>query len=151
MPTYAVAVNDIFKQINDAWVAGAATAVGEPVELRFVGVEKEGKIPTEKFWGRVSTQGAAEGQASMANGIIAPNNRRYRADGLVYVQLFAPKSRNTAMQKLRLLSQLARDAFRGKSTANGVSFNFARIQELDPEESFYRINVVAEYQYDEIA
>ena len=151
MTTYTTAINDIFTQINTAWIAGAAAAVGEAAELRFVGVEREGKIPLDKFWGRVSTQGVAEGQASIANGVGAPNNRRWRADGLVFVQLFAPKSRNTAMQKLRLLAQLARDAYRGKQTLNSVSFYNARIQELDPEELFYRINVVAEYAYDEIA
>lgn len=148
---YQTAINDIFTLINSAWIAGAATAVGETAELRFVGVEKEGKIPTDKFWGRVSTQGVNEGQASIANGVGAPGNRRWRADGLVYVQLFAPKSRNTAMQKLRALAQLARNAYRGKQSVNGVSFYNARIQELDPEELFHRINVVAEYQYDELA
>ncbi|MCW2763979.1 MAG: hypothetical protein JWR85_4180 [Marmoricola sp.] len=150
--TYPQAVNDIFGLITAAWNANAATILGEaPGALRYVGVETQGKQETDKFWARVSTQGVDENQASIANGVGAPGNRRYQAEGLVFIQLFAPKSRNTAMEKLRLLAQLARNAYRGKVTVNGVSFSHVRIQELDPEELWQRINVVAEYAYDEIA
>lgn len=150
--TYPQAIDEIFTLINSAWVAGASAAAGETVDpLRFVGVETQGKQATDKYWARVSTQGVDENQASISNGVGAPGNRRYQAEGLVFVQLFGPKSRNTAMEKLRLLAQLARNAYRGKVTANGVWFSHVRIQELDPEELWQRINVVAEYAYDEIA
>ncbi len=53
------------------------------------------------------------------------------------------------MENGRLLAVVARNAFRGKKTSGGVWFRNVTIKELDPEDSFYRLNVIAEYEYDE--
>lgn len=151
MPTtYPVAVNDMFSLINSAWKTGSAAIAGYVPELRFQGIELQGAIPTDKYWARVSQQGVSEEQSSICNDVTAPGNRRYTADGLLYVQLFGPQSVVNSMEKLRLLAKLARNAYRGKVSQNDVSFYNVRIVELESEGLFFRINVIAEYQYDEI-
>lgn len=154
MPTtYPVAIDDIFRIVHTAWNAGgtgAAAVLGEAAELRFADVEKQGKIPTDKYWGRVMTSHVSDAQASLSNGVVAPNNRRWRGEGIVAVQLFAPKSKPSSKDKLRLLAQSVKLGLRAKVTPNGVEFNNVRVNDVDSEELFYRLNVVAEYAYDEI-
>lgn len=151
--TYPVAVDDMYRIVTAAWNAGgtgAAAILGESAELRYVDVEKPGKVATDKYFGRIVESQVSEPLASLSNNVVAPGNRRYRAEGILRVELFAPKSKSSSKDKLRLLAQSVKLALRGKETPNGVEFNNVRINNVDAEELFYRLNVVAEYAYDEI-
>jgi len=146
--TYVEAIDQIFSLFNSAWVANSSAIAGYVPEVRWPGVEETGTPDASKFWARVSQQTVLEEQATLSD-----NNgkRRYTADGLIFVQLFCPKSDVEAMDKGRKLAVIARNSFRGKTTSGKVWFRNARINELAPEESAYRFNVVAEYEYDEVS
>lgn len=151
MCNYATARNEMFGLVNDAWVIGAQFAVGASLlpELRFQGKEENAIPARDKYWGRVSTQMVREGEA----GVGADEDgmtRRYDAAGLLFVQCFAPMSGDAlAWPRLGDLADLALRAVRGKKTASGVWFRNVRRQELAPDGKFQRMNVVAEFQYQE--
>lgn len=144
--TYPQAIDEMYGLFNTAWAAGAPTIVGYLPEIRWQGVEKEGSPETKKYWCRVSSQSVLERQITFRNG----TDKRYQTDGLLFVQVFAPMSDAKAMENLRALAVVARNAFRGKTTSSMIWFRNVRINELGPDNKAYRCNVVAEYQYDEI-
>jgi len=150
MPTtYRQAVDDIFTLFAAKWNAETTAIVGYIPVVQYQNIEAPGKIPTDKYWCRVSQKGIDEQQSSLSNSVIAPGNRNYSPIGLVFVQLFAPRSAHNAMLTLRALAEVARSAYRGKRSPNDVVFNRTRIVELDPDETFFSINVISEYEYDE--
>jgi len=144
--TYTEAVDAINGAFYEAWQAEAASIVGSVPEIRWQGVEAD-KPPQNVFWCRVSIQTVYEEQTTLSND---NGTKRYRTGGLVFVQIFCPTADAQAMDKGRKLAIVARNAFRGKQTANGVWFRNARINELPPEDDAYRLNVVADYEYDDI-
>jgi hypothetical protein len=148
MTTYEEAVDQIFGIFKTAWDAGASAIVGYTPEVLYPGVEEPKTMPKDKYWSRISQQTADEPQTGMRNG---ENGQRYTTSGLVFVQIFCPKSESLGLTNGRLLANLARNSYRGNATDCKVWFRNARIVELDPEENWYRLNVVAEYEYDEIA
>lgn len=148
--TYPQAIDDMFKTFNDAWQAGAAAVVGSIPTVYWHGVESSVNPPTNVYWVRVSTQTVLERQTTFKSGIAPSENRRYTAQGLLFIQLFCPMSDSQSMDRGRRLAVLARDAFRGAETVNGVWFRNARINELPPEENSYRFNVVVEYVFDDL-
>lgn len=147
MTTYVEAIDQMFSLFYDAWLSQTTSIVGYVPEVRWHGVEKPGTPDASKYWARVSQQTVTEEQTTIAD---SNGKRRYTASGLLFVQIFCPKSEVTAMENGRNLAMIARNSIRGKTTSGKVWFRNARINELDPEESAYRFNVVAEYEYDEI-
>jgi len=145
MITYEEAIDEIFSIFKINWEANSAAVVGYTPEVRWYGVEKPKTPPMDKFWARVSQQTVTDEQSTLRNGECT----RYTTDGLVFVQLFCPKSDSEGMEKGRKLAMLARDAYRGNATSGKVWFRNARIKELSSKKDMYRLNVVAEYEYDE--
>jgi len=143
--TYDEAIDQIFSIFRTAWNAKSAAIVGYIPEVRWPGVEEPDTPNTDKFWVRVSQQTVKEGQSTLRN----DGCTRYTTDGLLFIQLFCPKSDSKSMEKGRKLAMLARDAYRGNSTDGKVWFRDARIKELPPEKDWYRFNIIAEYEYDE--
>lgn len=129
-------------------VAEVSSLVGYIPDVRWPMVEEPGEPDSSKYWARLSVQTVFEEQTAIAGNDL---KRRYTASGLVFVQLFCPKSVSDSGEVGRKLAELARAAFRGKSSPNNVWFRNVRINELSPENLFHRFNVVAEFEYDEIA
>lgn len=148
--TYPNAIDEMFAAFRTVWNAGSAAIAGYVPEVRWPGVEKDDKPPTEKYWVRVSQQTVAENQATV-NADTVNGKRRFTGLGLIFIQIFAPMSKSDGYDKGRQLSVLAKSAFRGQDTPGGVIFRNARINELAPDGKAYRFNVVSEYEYDEIA
>lgn len=148
--TYPVAVSAIFKAGVDAITAGAAALVGYTPDMRFQGFEKNGKPDGSKFWLRFSQQTVNERQATLSTCAGLPGQKRYTTTGIVFVQFFCPRSLQTGMELGRKLAILARDAYRGHALDDSIWFRNARINELAPESDSYRLNVVADYEYDEL-
>ena len=148
--TYSEAVDAMFALFNAAWTAGAAAIVGTVPEIRWQGVEGPNKPPANGYWCMVGVQTVAEPQSTFKTGVEPLENRRYTAIGFLVVQLFCPMSDAQSAYKGRLLAELARNAFRGQETSNGVWFRNGRIEPLPPEENAHRFNIIVEYQYDDI-
>lgn len=123
------------------------TLLGYVPNLVIQGVQSPGKQPTDKIHLRFSQQTVIEEQATLAGSDL---KRRYTTDGLVFVQIFSPiASLNDYANGLKV-AELVKSAYRGKNTENCMWFRNTRIQELPPEEAWFRVNVVSEYTYDQI-
>lgn len=131
------------------WSADTAAIVGYVPDVRWNKNQKPAIPANDKFWLRFSILAATESQSTLSNCEGAPGKKAYTALGLVYMQLFCPKSDLSADDKGRKLSIVARNAFRGKRTPGAVWFRNVRIIDANDEELFYRFNIVAEYEYDD--
>jgi hypothetical protein len=146
MTTYAQAVDFILARFKADWDAGTTAIVGYIPIVRWPGVEEPNALPSDKFWARISLQTVSDGQTSFRDGV---NGKRYTANGLIFVQNFAPMSVSDAAAKLRALATISRDAFR--KPASTVWFRNARMKdEMVADGKFWAQNVVAEFQYDDI-
>lgn len=114
------------------------------------GVLIQGKQPTDKFWARISLQTAMEQQSTLRADVGSVQKRRYTSNGLIFVQIFSPVNRVENYALATKLASLIKTAFRGKQTDGCIWFTNVRVQELPKEEAWFRLNVVSEYQYDEI-
>lgn len=146
MLTYGLAREELFAQVVSQQSAMNAIA-GAPVGIVVQGVEAVSKVPTDGFWLRLSQKTVNEEQATISGSDL---RRRYTSEGLGFVQIFIPKTRAADYAKGVQLAELIKSAYRGKSTDNCMWFRNTRIQELPPEDAWFRLNVVTEYQYDEI-
>lgn len=142
---YSNAVDEIFDVVNVAWNAGAAAIVGYTPEIRWQGIEEDGLPDSSEFWARISQQTVDRKQTTFAVSTL-----RYTVTGLLFVQLFGPKSDVSSMEKLRTLAEMICNALDGVKTDGGVIFRNTRPQELLDDEGFKRINVVSEYEFDEV-
>lgn len=138
--------NQLFEQYANV-LPDTAAIIGESLFTVYQGVDTGGKIPTNKFWARISQQTVTEQQSALAGNDL---QRRYTADGLLFVQIFSASDDIANYNKAAQLAALIKTAFRGKQTDGCIWFRNVRIQEIPPENAWYRLNVVAEYQYDEI-
>lgn len=146
-----VAVKEMEALFYAAWQANGGAAFGYIPEIEWYGKEASSKVDRSKVWARFSSQNVFEEQATLSTCVDVPFQRRYNGSGLIFIQLFLPKTVANAVIQGRKLAKVARNAFRGKKTDGGVTFHNVRINDnLPPEELFYRINVVAEYDYDEL-
>lgn len=145
--TYKGAIAEVFAAITAGWTASSAIVDYVP-EIKFPGIGS-GQVPDpSKYWVRISTQSVLCGQKTLGESYVIQGSRRYENVSLVFAQLFAPK-RMDSQTKIDSLAMLMQSIFR-KSTAN-VTFRNARIKEIPAENGCLRINVIAEYEFDEIS
>ena len=142
---YSNARDEIFAQLT-AVLPALNTLLGYTPNIVYQGVETAVKMPTDKLWVRISQQTVIETQATLR----ADNGRRYRSEGLVFVQIFIPKTEPQNYAFGLSCANVIKNAYRGKQTNGCIWFRNVRIQELPAEMAWFRVNVVAEYQYDEI-
>lgn len=146
--TYKEAYDEILSTFTTAWNAGAAALVGYVPTIKYPGLDL-GAIPDQtKFWTRISVQTVDTRQRSLSALVGTQHKRRYNSNGLVLVQIFAPKGQIDAVEKLQSLGQLALSAFR--ACPQNVTFRNQTIDELPPENGCPRLNVIASFEYDEI-
>jgi hypothetical protein len=149
--TYKQARDEMLALFNAAWSVETLTVLDEIPEIRWQGKEKKELPSREDFWCRISTQSVYESQITLSENVTELGSRRYESSGLVFVQIFCPKVKKDSYEKGILLAEIAKNAFRGKKTSPGnVWFRNVRINNVEPEELWYRFNVIAEFEYDEI-
>lgn len=148
--TYQTATDDMYGCITAAWKNSPFTFKGVDAELRINGIGDNHKMTGDVYWGRLSRRTVISRQATLSTCVGAPGQVRYMESGLLFVQLFGPRSDTQSPNIMAAMAQVLRNALRRKNTHNGVWFRNARINELTEEEKFNRMNVVAEFHYDEI-
>ncbi len=104
-----------------------------------------GSPPESGTWGRVRVQHVTGGQGSLAN---HSGVRRYERTGFVILELYSDAG--DGMTILDNLSKAMLDAFEGATTAGGVWFRNVRLNELNPDGRWQRVQVFADFTYDEI-
>lgn len=139
---YNGAYASITAELQTYWAANAGAIVTPLPEIRFYANEI-GAIPATYFV-RFVMQPVTDSQSSFRQ----LDGKRYQSTGIVYLQVFGPRKDRTAYAKMRALSTLLQKRFR--SAIDCISFINVRINDMPPEEAFWRQNVVAEYRYDEI-
>ena len=70
--------------------------------------------------------------------------------GLVSVQSFSPLSEGGGLSLAQKSAIIARDTFEGVGTASGIWFRNVRIQEIGATGTWYQMNIIADFEYDEI-
>ncbi|AEX56100.1 minor tail protein [Burkholderia phage vB_BceS_KL1] len=148
--THSEARNEINALFNTAWNANAGALAGYVPNIEWQGKQPRETPDSSKYWARVSIQTVLEEQTTLSTCEGKPGQKRYTASGLVFVQLFCPKSIVGSFEIGGKLAEVAKKAFRGKTTPGKVWFRNVRINELDPEDLYYRYNVVTEFEYDEL-
>lgn len=148
--TYDEAVDQMYELFTTQFTANAAAIVGYVPEIRYLDDGAPGVPDRSKVWVRISPNPILRGQASLSNDVFEPGQKMYTTGGLLFIQVFFPKSYANAAAVSRKLGQMILGIFKGTSTEGCVWFRNTRVYPVAPEELFYRSNVVTEYQYDEI-
>jgi len=141
--TYNDAIDTVFGIVNGAW-AGSQNILGYIPQIRWQGKEVAAKPPVNLLWARVSAQIITDQLASLAG---VDGKRLYHAEGLVYVQFFAPRT-DPSLKLARQLAQYIREFFRKESSDGNMWFKNAKIVELQPTSTAYPINLSANFEYD---
>jgi hypothetical protein len=140
--------DEMFGLFNTGWAIADLADPKPPI--RWQGFEK-GAVPETDFV-RVSIQNAKQVQGGfLSYEDPGPSKICYDASGLVFVQVFALRSKADSYRLGERMAIEARNIFRGIQTPNGVWFRNCRYEELAPEEKFYRWKVTAEFEYTENA
>lgn len=142
---------EMLARVNECWQANAGAIVGYVPEIRWQGIE-EGDLPgADKFWMRAGTTNVTTRQSGhmMPD---APNGSPvvYDTYGFITLQIFAPMKGREGWSKGELLSELGQRMFMASETGGGVWFRNPRIRDLNNDGTFYRWNVIADYQFSQV-
>ncbi len=147
LPNFTTARDEILGLFKAAWDAGTPPINGgEVVEVRWPGVDAGDPPPADKAWARIMVRHGTSRQSTFG----PTGGRRFTRPGLITVQVFAPNSGGNGLSFAEKLGIIARDAFEGRGTASGIWFRNARIQEIGPDGAWYQMNVLVEFEYDEM-
>lgn len=126
------------------WAANAGAIVGNAYvpELRFGQVQVD-NIPQKNF-GRMTMEVVTDGQSSFRQ----TDGKRFRADGLIYIQIFGAKTDTQGAERARQLAYMSQRRLR--KALDCISTRNVRINAAPDEQKFWRLNVIAEFSYDEI-
>jgi hypothetical protein len=129
---------------RDRFTAAAATVLGVlPVALRYGGLVQP-EVPDGTYWARVSSQVVEEQQETLRNG---SGQRRFRTDGIVTIQLFAPRAVSLALNQLDQIAELLRNDFRTYQPEGMEFTNAVIVDNVRAEPNWQRANVVSNYTY----
>lgn len=141
---YNDAIDEIISVFMTGWLANSFPIVGYVPEIRTR--YKEELLPdATRYWGRITLQTVDERQSAFEN---SSPNTKHTTTGLVFIQLFCPRTLDNGLTNLSKLATVAKNTFRNNQTPGGIWFKNARINELPDEQNWCRLNVIAEYQYD---
>lgn len=147
LPTFDSARDEILGLFKTYWDAETPGVNGSVIpDVDWPGVGLPSVPPAAAAWARIRVKHATSRQTTFGT----TGNRRFTRPGLVSVQVFSPLDKGIGLSLAEKLAIIARDAFEGRSTATGIWFRNVRIQEIGPSDAWYQMNVIAEFQYDEL-
>ncbi len=139
----------IITQFTDYWNANAAAATDVGTVPVIIYEDRETSIPANgTAWVELVIRNNAGQQASLSGDV--QGSRAFRDFGIVTAQVRAPEltGRTVADQ----LAQVARDAFEGQTAGDRgeIWFRDVRINEFGEENNWFRIDVLADFEYDRV-
>lgn len=147
MTTYIEASDAMKACVYAAWKAATVATVGTEQKLFFQDRIKAGTLEVgtpDEYWARVVVQHVA-GETAAIGG------RKRTAYGLLWVQMFFPLAKVGAWRKGQQIAEPVKNALADTTTSGTVWFFRARINDNIPADAtHHRLNVVADFQYDEI-
>ncbi len=150
-PVDLVAAEDSIKaQFNAAWKAlsPAVVASTSPVRVEWDGLDDGTKRDATKPYAAFFLKHLDAGQATFG---ARSGGRRFSRSGLITVQVFEPLLNRTGLSIVGKLAIIARDAFEGQSTADGIWFQNTKIKTIGNDgKGWYQVNVLATFTFDEL-
>lgn len=143
--------DEMYAIANAAIQSVAPDIVGTVPAVFWRNKQEADNPPRDAFWCRVTASTTGQPQSSLSCSVGGPSMRRYRAYGLLTIQIFCPKSIVDSGDTGFKLSEALKRKFMGKSTNSGIWFSNTFVKDLNPEDLFYRYNVVTAFEYDELA
>lgn len=101
-------------------------------------------------WARVTVDTIDDGQDTIGTPDGIAGEKRYRAYGLLFVQIFVPPTDAYRVASLPYIGDAFKTAFRKYPHRNGLVFTRPRFDPLPAEKSFERGNIVVSFEYNEI-
>lgn len=151
MITPQEARKQMFQLVSTCWNANTTSIVGYIPEIRWQGVEEAAVPGASKFWMRARTTPVTtrQGGHRLPEG---PNGSPvvYDTYGFITLQIFAPMKGRESWSKGELLSELGQRMFMASETGGAVWFRNPRIRELNNDGTFYRWNVISDYQFSQV-
>lgn len=114
--------------------------------LRWTGKQVNTPPAADTSWFRWTMQHTEGGQASLS---CEHGERRWRRNGLIIVQCFAPLDKG-GLTLAQRMAESVRDAYQGMDTPGGVWFRNATTQEVGIDDAWYQVNAVIQFTYDEV-
>jgi len=144
------ATNEMFGRYATAIATVNPSIINYVPITYYQGKKVDEKPDTSKYFCRVSQATVMEEQRTLTTDCFAPGFKRFGVDGILCVQIFCPKSDARAWERGRAMAKIVRDAYRRNVAGDSIVYRRSRIVELSPELECLRLNVIAEYEYDEI-
>lgn len=146
MPT--TTANAVDEMLGLVWTAALALSPALHIEWEGLPSLSNEPPPQDKEWIRAGVKhdpsGSSQGSLSCQHGV-----RRWRREGQLYVQCFAPIKAGGLKRSMEMACAF-RDAIQGASTPGGVWFRRVTAREVGPHNSLYQSNTSARFQYDEV-
>lgn len=102
--------------------------------------------PTEQTpWVRVSVRHGSSEQATLSGPV---GTRRFRREGILTAQLFIPIG--VGLSAGVDYAKIIQDAFEGVTSVGGVIFRGVRTNEIGESGDFFQINILTDFEYDEV-
>ena len=141
------AFDEILDIFNTAWTTNTpALNGGDVVRVEWPGLDAGETRDPDKPYATIKVTHVPSRQVTFG----PTGSRRFERSGLVTIQVFYPLSRGDGLNTLQLLCEVARDAFEGVGTNDGLWFRNCRIQDIGSGDTWYQYNVVSEFEYDQI-
>jgi hypothetical protein len=137
---------DLFKTAWDAGLESAGIAVvylndgQQPPDAQETG---EAGSPTP--WARVSLFHATGGATTLAGGLGA---HKETSEGFLQCEIYVAPAQG--LRQADRLAKIVKNAFRGQRTAGGATFRNVRHQEIGRDGVWFRMDVLVDFEYDEI-
>lgn len=112
-------------------------------------VETTDKQDIDKHWLRFTIRNIRKFQASLAGGRQQAVGTRYTQQGIIRVELYIAKSAYQYDEQ-QALEMITENCFVQVNTPSGVWFRNPMVTGLEPEERFFRSNVIAEFEYETV-
>jgi len=138
MPTIQETRDSILTIFHDAWTGANPTY---PVVYQDSPVQKPSTLLP---WARVTLTHVSGRQATLCG---ADGSQRFRREGVLFVQIFTPMG--DGLTRSDSLTNVVIQAFEGQRFDGGF-FKNVRVNEIGPDGDHYQVNVIAEFEWDQI-
>lgn len=139
--TVKEACDDMNGMVNDIM-----TAQWPAVVLRWQGLEEANPPDAQTSWVRVTILHATGSQASLASDI---GKRRWNRTGSLVVQCFVPLTKG-GLDVARAIAASLQDGMQGKNSPHCVWFRNATVNEVGKDASWFQVNFVITFTYDDV-
>lgn len=146
MINYPDAVDEMRLHFSSNFESLPASILDHIPEIEWDGSENPDAKNTGEFWVRFSEQQSSSTQSSFGSNEFG---KRYRNKGLIFIQIFCPKSVSMSKDTGRKIANYVKKLFQGHTDSGNVWFRDSEVRTLESEDVWYRFNVVAKYTHEE--